>query len=156
MLYCFNDCGVYNSTEPTVTAWINARDVQSAVERLTALLALTWEVASDRVCLNGGRSEIEIERESVQLASAGARRWLESGSAGDDPLYHRVPTLHFLGATDLEPCAPLSLALKRTLASCIINGKGYRPRRVARERVGKLITAVGMQRIAAGLAETEP
>ena len=92
----------YNSTEPTVTVWINARDVQSAVERLTALLALTWEVAPDRVCLNGGRSEIEIERESVQLASAGARRWLESGSAGDDPLYHRAPTLYFLGATDLE------------------------------------------------------
>lgn len=95
-IYRAYDCGVYDGQEPLTTVWFEANSDKEAGERLTAMLALVWQVAVDRVFVGNVDAVWEIELNSVQSKDAGRRRWLEGGSQGALPLYVQGPTLVFL------------------------------------------------------------
>lgn len=118
MLYRFLECDILHSErEPPTEAWIDASTHTDAVQRVTKLLALTWDVTEDEVCVQGGHSELELEESSVEPAAAGSRRWAASGSCGDRPSYYEpAARLVFLGARPAERLSR-AFASARTHAS---------------------------------------
>lgn len=88
MIYRAIDCGSYEQPdEPAVVAWVGAVSYEDAKAKLTALLALTFDVKTDSVIFSNVQSEIDLERVSLQPRETGDRRWLEEGSLSDWPLY---------------------------------------------------------------------
>jgi|UniRef100_A0A8R1IKJ5 hypothetical protein len=83
MLYRALECCVMGRPdEPTATAWITGHSREDARQRLQAALAATWGVEPTEIVWGHLASEVELERNSCQLVTAGARRWLECGQFG--------------------------------------------------------------------------
>lgn len=101
MLYRFFDCGIYDSRreDPGVTVWLEAASASAASAKIYQLLALTWDVPADRVCIGGaGSSEVDIRQESPQ-PDAGDLCLAECGSLGFEfPMYDSADRLVFLDA----------------------------------------------------------
>ncbi len=113
MIYRAFDCGILDSaSEPATTVWFEAHSRKDASARLVALLALTWEVEPERICVGNVDDELEIERNSIQDRSARDRRWLEGGSYGEMPLYCGGPMLVFLRAGARERLAQAATSAK--------------------------------------------
>ncbi len=114
MIYRAYDCAIFdNPREPATTVWFEAHSRSHVTDRLQTLLALTWQVGPDRICVGNVYSELEIEDNSVQERNAGDRRWIEGGSHGDRPSYYAGPTLVFLCAEQRRRLAAAAAAAKR-------------------------------------------
>lgn len=114
MIYRAYDCGIYgNAREPVTTVWFDASSRKDAGERLTALLALTWQVEPEQVFVGNVDDEVEMELNSVQDKTARDRRWIESGSHGDLPSYYVGPTLVFLRYSERKRLAAAAVAAKQ-------------------------------------------
>lgn len=117
LLYRAFDCRISGSREPRTTVFFDATPEQGVIDRLLALLSLAWNVSPDRICVGDLDSTFEIERNSVEDAQEGIRRWLECGSCGSRPLYAPGRTLLLCNAYNRQKLASAALTIVADLVA---------------------------------------
>lgn len=153
MLYRALECCVMGRPdEPTATAWITGHSQEDARLRLRAGLAASWGVEPAEIVWGHFASEVELERNSCQLGTAGARRWLETGqiatpsSCAFMPVYDSFDhVLIFLPARDRRRLANAWFEARQHAGEC--SGIVAAEAKEARER-GDLEAAKTLQRYA--------
>lgn len=129
MLFRFLDCAIYDSDrEPATTVWIEAANEREAAIKAETMLALTWDVSAERVCIQAAAtSEYDVVRNCVEGDDAGDRRLWATGSWGERPLYYPPRVLIFAGARKrarLLTAFRAAQAHARELAAAVDNEAG--------------------------------